>query len=123
MKRPNSARQESPIGIASPASEFRTDVHTAPGRQFHDGICKISAARVNHVFHSERFQQCALDRAARGGNDLRAQVMRDLDSRHSHTTGARMDKNPLAGPHPRHVFERVPGGHEHDGESGCLVER
>ena len=102
---------------------IQDDVHAAPGRQLHDSIRKISAARVNHMFDSQRFQQRALDRAPCGGDDLRAQVLRDLDGRHSHTTGARMDKDSLAGPDPRHVFERVPGGHEHDGESGGLVER
>ena len=36
-------------------------VHAAPGCQCHDGICKISAARVNHMFDSQRFQQRTLD--------------------------------------------------------------
>ncbi len=72
---------------------------------------------------SERLQQRALGRAAGGGDDFRAEVMRNLNRRHAHAARARVDEDALAGPHPRDVVERVPRGHENHGQSRCFFKR
>ena len=104
MKRPNSARQERPIGIASAASALSTTSTPRRFGQFHHGLGEIAAARIDHVLHAERLQQRALGGAAGGGDDFRAEMMRDLDGRHADATRARMDENALALAHARDVL-------------------
>ena len=121
--RPNSARHESPIGIASAASAFKHHVHAAAARQFHYCLREISPARVDHMLHAQRLQKRALRRAASGSDDLRAKMMRDLDRRHPDAARARVDEDGLALPHARHCLQRMPCGHEHHRQRGGLFKR
>ncbi len=123
MKRPNSARQESPIGIASPASALSTTSTPRRFGQFHHGLGEIAAARVDDVFHAERFEQRALGRAAGAGDHFRAEMLRDLHRRHADAAGAGMHEHALARPHARHVFQRVPRGHEDDRQRRRFFKR
>ena len=60
------------------------------------------------------FSKRALGRTAGGGDDLRAQMMRDLDGRHADATRARVNEDHFAGLHPGHGLQRIPRGHEDD---------
>ena len=48
------------------------------------------------MFHAERGQKRALDRAAGTGDDFRTEVMRNLDRGHAHATGTGVNENALA---------------------------
>ena len=48
--------------------------------------------------------------------------MRDLDRRHADAARACMDEDAFAGAMSRHVLERVPGGHEDDGQRRRFLE-
>ena len=69
------------------------DVHAAPAGQFHDGFGEVAAPRVDHMLHAQRLEQRAFGRAARRGDDFRAEVMRDLDRRHADAARARVDED------------------------------
>ena len=71
-------------------------IHALAVGQIHHGLGKIAAARIDHVFHAERFEQSAFAWAARGGDDFRPKMKRDLDRGHSDTARAGMDENALA---------------------------
>ena len=76
---------------------IENDVHAAPAGQFHDGFGEVAAPRVDHMLHAERLEQRAFGRAARRGDDFRAEVMRDLDRRHADAARARVDEDTFAG--------------------------
>ena len=63
-------------------------VHSFAISQLHHCLSKIAASRVDHVFHSERFEKSTFARAAGSGDDFRAEMQRDLDRRHSDSTRA-----------------------------------
>ena len=67
------------------------------------------------MLHTERPEQRSLGGTARTSDDFRAEVMRDLNRRHAHATGSRMDEHAFAGLQIRHGFQRVPRGHEDHG--------
>ncbi len=90
--------------------------------EFHDRFRKISATRVDHVFHSEDFEQGALRGTARAGDDFRAEMMRDLDRRHADATRTRVNENTLARLQLRDGVEGVPRGHENDGQGRGFFE-
>ena len=73
MKRPNSARHESPSG-SLPGQRVQHHVHTLVVGQIPYRLSEITAAGVNHVFHPEPFDQGAFARAAGAGDDVRSKV-------------------------------------------------
>ena len=102
---------------------IENDVHAAPVGQFHDGFGKIAAARVDHMLHAERLEQRAFGRAARAGDDFRAEVMRDLDRRHADAARARVDEDAFALAQARHILERMPRSHEDHRQRRRFLER
>ena len=73
-------------------------------------------------FDAERFEQRAFARAAGAGDHFRAEMMRDLDRRHSDAARAGVDENAFALAQARHVLQRVPRSHENDRQSRCRFE-
>ena len=86
--------------------------------QIHYRLSEITATRVDHVFHAERFEQSAFARAAGAGDHFRAEMKRNLDRGHSDAARAGMNENALALAQARHVLQRMPRGHEDDRHSG-----
>ena len=93
---------------------IQNHVHSFAIGQLHHRLGKIAASRVDHVFHSERFEQSTFARAAGGGDHFRAKMERDLDRGHSDSTRARVNEDALAFAQSRHVSQRMPRGHEND---------
>src|SRR5205085_3999839 len=68
---------------------------TATGK-FHDGFRKVTAARIDNVFHPERGQKRALNRTAGTRDDFRTEMMRNLDRCHAHATCTGVNENAFA---------------------------
>ena len=49
-------------------------IHALVVGQIQHRLSEITAARVDHVFHPERFEQSAFARAAGAGDDLRSEM-------------------------------------------------
>ena len=123
MKRPNSARHESPIGIASPASALRTTSTPLPSVSSMTASAKSPRRESITCFTPSVLSKRAFARAAGGGDDFRAEVMRDLDRRHADAARARVDEDAFALAQPRHVLQRMPRSHEDHGQRRRFLER
>ena len=66
------------------------------------------------MLYAERLQKCAFGRAAGGGDNFCAKMVRDLDGGHPDAARARMHEDTLALSHSRDILQGVPGGHEND---------
>jgi hypothetical protein len=108
MKRPNSARHESPIGIAFTGERIQDHVHTAPVGQFQHRLGEVAAARIDDVLHPESLEERSFGRAAGARDHFRAEMVRDLYRGHADTTRTRVNQNALSFAHPCDVLKRMP---------------
>ena len=89
--------------------------------QFHDCLGKVTAARVNDVFDSERGQQGAFGGVTGGGDDGGSEVMGDLNGGHAYAAGPGVDEDHVTLFDAGDGFEGVPCGHEDDREGGGFL--
>src|SRR6478672_5589287 len=73
-----------------PGECVQNDVHSLAIGYLHYRLSKIAASRVDHVFHSERFEQSTFTGAAGSGDYFRSKMQCDLDGGHSDSTRARV---------------------------------
>ena len=98
-----------------PSERVQNYIYSLASGQLENCLGKIAAARVDHVFDSERLEKGTLTRAAGRRDDFRTQVQRDLDRSHPNSTRACVHENALAIAQSRDVSQRMPRSHKDDG--------
>ena len=88
------------------------DVHALAAGQVEHLLGEGERARIHDVLDAERREIGALLGAAGGGEDLGADLLRDLDRRQADAAGRRVDQHPFAAAQLREPVERVVRRHE-----------
>ena len=88
-------------------------VYSAAIGKFHHRLGKVAASGIDHMFHAECFEQGALRGTAGAGDDFGTEMMCNLNCGHADAAGTGVNQHPLSLAQSRHIFQRMPGSHEH----------
>ena len=109
--------------MASPASEFKTRWTPAPRVICPDFVRERGGTRIHDMTDAQPPEIISLFVTAGRRKYFRARQLCNLNRRQSDAAGRGMDEDFFATLNPPEVVQRVPGGHERDGNRGSLRRR